>query len=215
MMSLIQFSDHFPTFSDWQNKSRMTNYAKQISRLHFLYPDATLSQLSGRQHLPNTKLPIHLVDTRGLRSNEKVIRKISLSILNKIRRGENPQNVLDDSEISDKNLLKHLGNNIKIKNNSIKVTKSDKIPREMLISENGKEIPIIVKNSKDASKIGRYHNAKRQFLESGDSSSLKKFEKIRIKDIDGKSHQFETSPKKIIEIEDRKEEPEFFDIYTN
>ena len=212
---MIRFSDLFLTFFDWQNNAKITNYAKRISRLHYFYPDASLSQLSGRQRLPNTKLPIHLVDPRGLRPNEKVLRKTSLSILNRIRRRENPQNIINDSQISEKNILKHLGNNIKIKNNSIKVTKIDKIPREMIISENGKEISIIVKNSKDASKIGQYHNAKRQFLESGNSSSLKKFKKIKIKDADGKIHQFETSPKKIIEIEDRKEEPEFFDIYSS
>ena len=210
-----RFSDQFHTFFDWQNNAKITNYAKRISRLHYFYPDASLSQLSGRQRLPNTKLPIHLVDPRGLRPNEKVLRRTSLSILNRIRRRENPQNIINDSQISEKNILKHLGNNIKIKNNSIKVTKIDKIPREMIISENGKEILIIVKNSKDASKIGQYHNAKRQFLESGNSSSLKKFKKIKIKDADGKIHQFETSPKKIIEIEDRKEEPEFFDIYSS
>jgi len=210
-----KFSDQFSTFFDWQNQSKMTNYAKRISRLHFLYPDATLSQLSGRQHLPKIKLPIHLVDPRGLKPRERVLRRTSLSILNRIRRGENPRNVINDSQISKKNILKHLGNNIKIKDHTIKVTKLDKIPREMIISENGKEIPIIVKNSKDASKIGQYHNAKRQFLESGDSSNLKKFKKIKIRDADGVSHQFETSSKKIIEIEDRKEEPEFFDIYAS
>ncbi len=210
-----RFSDQFPTFFDWQNKIRITSYAKQITRLHFLYPDSTLSQLSGRKRLPNIKLSIHLVDPRGLRPKEKAMRRISLSVLNRIRRGKNPRNVINDSQISEKNILKHLGNNIKIKNKTIRVTKTDKIPRQMMISENGKEILIIVKNSKDASKIGQYHNAKRQFLESGDSSGLKKFKKIKIKDIDGKLHQFETSPKKIIEIEDRKEEPEFFDIYAS
>ncbi len=210
-----RFSDLFSTFFDWQNKIRITSYAKKISRLHYFYPDATLSQLSGKQRLLKTKLPIHLVDPRGLRPNEKVLRKTSLSILNRIRRGENPRNVINDLQISKKNLLKHLGNNIKIKNNIIKVTKSDKIPRQMIISENGKEISITVKNSTDASKIGQYHNAKRQFLESGNLSSLKKFKKIKIKDVDGVLHKFETSPKKIIEIEDRKEEPEFFDIYTS
>jgi hypothetical protein len=193
----------------------MTNYARRISRLHYFYPDATLSQLSGKQRLPSTKLSIHVTDPRGLKSNEKILRRISLSVLNRIRRGENPRNVINNSQISEKNILKHLGNNIKIKNNTIKVTKSDKIPRQMIISENGKEISIIVKNSRDASKIGAYHNAKRQFLETGDSSGLKKFKKIKIKDIDGKTHQFEAVPKKIIQIEDRKEEPEFFDIYSS
>ena len=97
--------------------------------------------------------------------------------------------------------------------NSVKVSKSDKIPREIIIKEDGNEIPIIVKNSKHASIIGQYHNAVRHFLDTGDNSKLKKFKKTRIKDVDGKTHSLEINSDKIIEIEDRKEEPEIFEIY--
>ncbi len=47
------------------------------------------------------------------------------------------------------------------------------------------------------------------------SKKGKEFEKIKLKDTDGTIHKLEINPNKIIEIEDRKEEPEFFDIYTS
>ena len=85
----------------------------------------------------------------------------------------------------------------------------------MIISENGIDTSVIIRNSKSASIIGKYQNAKRHFLESGDDSKLKEFSKIKLKDIDGKIHRFETNPEKIIDIEDRKEEPESFEIYKS
>ena len=210
-----RFSDRFPTFSDWEKQAGNSNYAKRIRRLHFSYPNATLTQLSGKERLPSNKLPLNLVDPRGLRPKERSLRNLAVNVLSKIRRGEEPQNVIDDLDISEKELQKHLGNNFKIKDDIIKVTKSDKIPRELIINEDGETIPIIVKNSKDASIIGSYHNAVRFFLDTGNKSKLKKFKKIKIKDKDGTEHKLETNPNKIIEIEDRKEEPEAFEIYKS
>ncbi len=208
-----RFSDRFPTFFDWQHQAGNSHYAKQIIRLHYFYPNATLSQLSGRERLPSKKLSIDLVDPRGLKPKERVNRIDSLSVLNKIRRGEDPRTVLEDSGLSNSILKTHLKNNIKFLKNSIKVSKADKIPREMVIKEDGNEIPIITKNSKNASIIGKYHNAVRHFLDTGDNSNLKEFKKIRIKDVDGITNSLETNSDIIIEIEDRKEEPEIFEIY--
>lgn len=209
-----RFSDRFPTFFDWENQAGNSNYAKQIRRLHYFYPNATLSQSSGRERLPSKKLSIHLVDPRGLKPKERINRIDSLSVINKIRRGEDPFTVIDDSALTESTLKTYLKNNIQFLKNSVKVTKSDKIPREMIIKEDGNEIPIIIKNSKNASVIGRYHNAVRHFLDTEDASDLKEFEKIRIKDVDGTTHTLETNSDRIIEIEDRKEEPEAFEIYT-
>ena len=201
-----RFSDRFPTFFDWEKQAGSSNYAKRIRRSHYFYPNATLSQVSGRESLSTKKLPVDLVDPRGLKAKQRALRNDALSVLNRIRRGETPSDVIDEIGISKNDLLKHLGNNIKIKKNQIKVSKSDRIPREMIISEDGVEDSIIIKNSKDASIIGKYQNAKRYFFVTGDSSKLKKFENIKLKDIDGIIHKLETNPNKIIEIEDRKEE---------
>lgn len=210
-----RFSDQFPSFFDWKNNSKNTGYAKKISRLHYFHPDATLKQLTGKQRLSTKKLPIHLVDPRGLLPNERKIRNDSLHILGRIRRGEDPKKVISDYNLSPEKLEKYLGNNLKHTKNTVKASLSDKIPREMMISENGIETPVIIRNSKSASIIGKYQNAKRYFLESGDDSKLKEFSKIKFRDIDGKIHRFETDPEKIIDIEDRKEEPESFEIYKS
>lgn len=210
-----KFSDRFPTFFDWLEQASNSNYSKRITKLHFWYPDATLEQLSGRKKLPTNKLPFHLVDPRGLNAKEKSQRIDAISVLNRIRHGENPNSVIVDARISKKELQKHLGRSIKFQKNSIDVSKSDKIPRSMIISEDGNEISVIVRGSSQASKIGRYQNAKRNFLQTGDDSKLEEFSKVKLKDADGKIHKFETNPEKIIEIEDKKEEAESFEIYTD
>jgi len=91
--------------------------------------------------------------------------------------------------------------------------KFDKIPRSMLISENGKLRSITVSDSRHAKTIGRYHNAVKQYLNSGDVSKLKKFAKRKIRDSDGKLHSFETDPVLVQEINERIEEIEFFEVY--
>jgi hypothetical protein len=210
-----RFSDQFPSFFDWKNNSKDTSYSKRVSRLHYFYPNATLRQLAGREKLSSKRLPISLVDPRGLLPSERKIRNDSLHILGRIRRSEDPHKVISDYNLSPEKLEKYLGNNLKHTKNTVKASSSDKIPREMIISENGIETSVIIRNSKSASIIGKYQNAKRYFLESGDDSKLKEFSKIKLKDIDGKIHRFETNPEKIIDIEDRKEEPESFEIYKS
>lgn len=209
-----KFSDQFPTFFDWKKRARNSSYAQRITKLHYRNPNATLSQLSGKNKLAK-KTPLHLIDPRGLSAKERDQRNNALFVLNKIRRREDPLSVLSSTPITVKTLQKHLGDNITIKGDSIKVTKRDKIPREMIISSNGIEMPIIVTTSKDASKIARYQNAKRHYLQTGDDSELKKFAKIKIKDIEGKTHRLETNPNKIIAIEERREDFEQFEIYKS
>lgn len=209
-----RFSDHFPTFFDWKNQAGKSTYVKRIERLHYKYPNATLSQLSGRQRLPQTKLSLHLVDPRGLTPKELEIKNQALHVLSRIRRGQTLDD-LDSYDVIKNNLTKYLGNTIKIRGDYIKANKSDQIPRWMVIDEDGVESSIVVRNSKDASTIGKYFNAKRHFLETGDASELKKFSKIKIRDIDGNIHRLETNPNRIYDIEERKEAPEGFEIYQS
>lgn len=213
-MKMKKFSKSFPTFFDWQNQANNTAYAKRITRVHYKYPNGTLPQLTGKTRLPSSKLPVHLIDPRGLTPRELAIKNQALHVLNRIRRGQTLDE-LDSYDVIRNNLTKYLGNTIMTKDDSIKVKKHDQIPRLMVIDENGTEFPIVVTNSKDASNIGKYFNAKRYFLETGDASQLKKFSKIKIKDADGNIHRLETRAEKIYDIEDQKEEPEAFEIYQS
>lgn len=214
-MKMKKFSKSLPTFFDWKGHATNSDYAKRIERLHYKYPNATLDQLSGRAGLPRTVLPTHLIDPRGLRPNELLLRNKALRVRTLLKKNQDLISALESEDITRNDLIKNLGDAIRIKGDKIRIKKSDKISRLMTIDEEGKEDSIIVTNSKDASIIGRYYNAKRHFLETGDPSKLKEFSKIKIKDVDGNIHRLETRPNKIYEIEDRKEEPEFFEIYQS
>jgi len=91
----------------------------------------------------------------------------------------------------------------------------DIVSRSMLISENGKLRSVEVSDSRHAKTIGRYHNAVKFYLDTGDSSKLKKFSKRKIKDSDGKIHSFETRLKTVEEINESIEEIEFFEVYDS
>jgi len=105
-------------------------------------------------------------------------------------------------------------NGFKKVNGKLIVKRWDIVPRVMLINENGIEKSIEVKNSRTAGVIGRYHNAVKHFLNTGDKTKLNKFKNRKIKDSSGKLHRLETNPLKIISINQRIEENEFFEVYA-
>jgi len=84
----------------------------------------------------------------------------------------------------------------------------------MKINENGREVSIEINDSRTASLIGRYHNAVKQFLNTGNRKKLRKFKNKKIKDAQGKLHLLETNPKSLIQINERIEEPEFYQVYS-
>jgi len=84
----------------------------------------------------------------------------------------------------------------------------------MKINENGKETSIQINDSRMASLIGRYQNAVKQFLNTGDKKTLRKFSRKKIKDVDGNLHSLETNPDFLIDINERIEEPEFYELYA-
>jgi len=83
----------------------------------------------------------------------------------------------------------------------------------MIIYEKDRAVVVEIANSKIASIIGEYHNAVKQFLETGKSSLLRRFAKIRFKDIKGRTHSLETRPKVVYRIKEREPRPEYFEIY--
>jgi hypothetical protein len=94
-----------------------------------------------------------------------------------------------------------------------KAKKSDRIQRGMNIYERGRIRSIIVRNSKDASLIGKYYNDVKKALETRDGKILRKYRRASIRDSKGKKHRLEIRLEKIFDIEESKEEPEFYQIY--
>jgi len=88
----------------------------------------------------------------------------------------------------------------------------DRISRIMSIYENGKQEWIEIRDSRTASKIGKYNSAVNQFLRTGNEDILKQFIKP-FKDSKGNLHYFETDPDKLYGIAESQEEPEFYEIY--
>ncbi len=68
-----------------------------------------------------------------------------------------------------------------------------RLRRKMPMFTGGRQLAITV-NSKSASLVGRYMSAVRQFLHSNDPKYLAEFRSRTVKDVRGKTFQFETDP---------------------
>ena len=75
----------------------------------------------------------------------------------------------------------------------------DRISRIMSVYENGKQTWIDVRDSRIASKIGKYNSAVNEFLTTAEVKVLKPF-KRPFKDSQGKLHYFDIDPDKLYEI---------------
>jgi hypothetical protein len=83
-----------------------------------------------------------------------------------------------------RSVLKHAGAALKRRKQDYLVKPSDEIPRSMKIVSAGEEIVVVV-DSETATMIGKYHNARKKFLNEGDDAALVEFEGVTITDIDG------------------------------
>jgi hypothetical protein len=150
-----------------------------------------------------------------LTPKQKSQRVKSLSVLTQARRTKKlASTIAREHHISLITVIHHT-NGFKKVNNRWTAKKYDHTPRSMLISENGKLQSVQVSDSRHAKTIGRYHNAVKFYLDTGDYTKLKKFTKRKIKDSDGIIHSFETNPKLVQEINEKIEEIEFFEVYDS
>ena len=160
------------------------------------------------------KIPLYRKRWKNLSPKQKLLREKSLSVLSEARKSKQSLSKLAKRhEISTKTVLNNT-NAFKKRQRRWNAKRFDKVPRVMKINENGKEISIQINDSRTAALIGRYHNAIKKFLSTGDKKALRKFRRKKIKDIDGNLHSFETNPASIIEINERIEEPEFYELYA-
>ena len=148
-----------------------------------------------------------------LTPKQKSQRTKSLAVLTQARRTKKIPNVIAKENHISLNTVIHHTNGFKKVNNRWVAKKYDHTPRSMIISENGKMQSVEVSDSRHAKTIGRYHNAVKFYLDTGDSLKLKKFSKRKIKDSDGNIHTFETNPEIVLEINEKIEEIEFFEVY--
>ena len=160
-------------------------------------------------------IPLHKRPWRKLSPRQKLLREKSLTVISELRNSKTktlPQ-AANDNNITVKNVILHT-NGFKKVNGKPVVKRWDRIHRVMRINTNRKEKSVEIKDSRTASVVGRYHNAVKQFLNTGDKTKLKQFRNKKVKDSKGKLHKLETDPQRIIQINQRIEEPEFYEVYN-
>jgi hypothetical protein len=159
------------------------------------------------------KIPIYKRRWNKLTPRQKSLRVKSLAILNTMRNtNKTIHQATSENNISTDTVMKNT-NGLKKENGIFVAKRWDRIPRIMKINSDGKEKSIEIKDSRTASVVGRYHNAIKQFLNTGDKTRLQKFRNKKVKDAFGNIHRFETDTQKIIRINERIEEPEFYEVY--
>ena len=211
------FSRKFKNFKEWESKFQGSEpYRQRIERLHSKYPDASLSQLRGHsgKAKPVSELkpePIYKRSWSSITKRELNQRSKSLDVLRKVRHGESLKFTLKEMHTSAHTVQKNTHALMKVKGKWV-VKSQDHISRVMSIYEKGKQSWIEVRDSRTASKIGKYNSAIGQFLENANKDFLKPFKKP-FKDAHGKLHYFETDSDTIYGIIESQEEAEFWEIY--
>jgi len=214
----MKFSPKYDIFEDWLNNFKGSeSYKNRIIRLHSKYPSASLSQLRGHPKA-RERVISHLKEKTvykrswsELTRRELILREKSLDVLRKVKNGQSLSKASKELHIKPETVIKNTNAFRKSKGKWI-AKSEDRISRVMSIYENGQQKWIEIKDSRIASRIGKYNSAVNEFLRTGNEDILKQFIKP-FKDSKGNLHFFETYPDKLYEIAESLEEPEFYEIY--
>ena len=214
----MTFSPEYKNFEEWLSNFKGTDsYKNRVIRLHSKYPRASLSQLRGhpkaKERIVSVIKPeqIYKRSWDAITKRELNLREKSLAVLRKVRNVESLSRVSRELHTSPETVIKNTGAFRKVKGKWI-AKSQDHISRIMSIYENSKQSWIEVKDSRTASRIGKYNSAVKKFMETGNAEVLEPFKKP-FKDANGKLHYFEIDPDKLYEIAEQQEEPEFWEIY--
>jgi len=212
------FSIDYKTFEDWLNNFKGSeSYKNRIIRLHSKYPNASLSQLrghpKGKERLISKlkEKPVYKRSWSELTRKELILREKSLDVLRKVKNGQSLSKASKELHIKPETVIKHTNAFMKSKGKWI-ARFQDRISRVMSVYENGKQQWIEIRDSRTASRIGKYNSAVNEFLRTGNEDILKQFIKP-FKDSKRNLHYFETDADKLNEIAESLEEPEFYEIY--
>jgi len=209
----MEFSKKYPTFSKWLKRAdKNSAYTRRIAKLHKLEPDLTLNEISKSRI---SDFDLSRKRWSRLTPQEKTRRNLSLEVLRRIRHGDSLAVSCEEAGISEKEAIKYLRSYLYKKKGRWIPKKHDSIERAMQIYENGEIRAIVIRGSKNSAVIGEYYNAVKNYLVSGDPSFLKPFKRKIIIDAYGNKHKLETDPDKIRDIEESKEEAEFFEVYSD
>lgn len=162
-----------------------------------------------------SKTPLYKIPWAKLTPKQKMLRSRSLDVISALRNTKIKtfSETARDNNVSTATVLRHT-NAMKWVKRRLVVKKWDRVPRIMRVNTNGREKSIEISDSRTASVVGRYHNSVKSFLNTGDKTKLFKFRNKKVKDSKGKLHRLETDSQRIIQINERIEEPEFYEVYN-
>ena len=214
-----RFSKSFSTYSTWLKQANDTSYTKKMQRLHSLHPQASLPQLRGHAR-KGEKILSQLrraeprsIDWGLLRPREMASRERSFHAVRLMRkRGYSLTKASRIAGTTPDTVRRHTGA-VKKEGSRWAPKSYDTVSREMRINEDGKEVWVRIKDSRHASTIGKYQNAVKLYLNTGDERYLKPFKNKRIRDSDGIYHTLETDPHALHEIQERRPNEEIYTIY--
>ncbi len=170
-------------------------------------------RLGGHDLVNRKRIPIFKKSWSKLTPRQKLFRERSLEVLSESRKtSKTLSRIAKDFGMSIKTIINNTNAFKKINRKWIP-KKYDKISRVMKINENGTEISIEIDDSRRSSLVGKYHNSVKRFLETGNSNGLLRFRNRTIKDVNGKFHHLDINLENLIQIQERIEEPEFYEIY--
>jgi predicted transcriptional regulator len=161
-------------------------------------------------------VPTRVDDLEKLSPNRLAKYNDSLEVLKKMRtEGGSLAKNAKLVKISPNTVKRYVGSAFEKRGNRIVAKHNDDLLRKMRIYKNGKEAWIQVRGKENASKIGRYHSAVGRRVHLDELNALDSFKGETVTDFQGKKHSLENDYKKIQEIFKRREEPEYFTIYTS
>lgn len=169
----------------------------------------------------NKKTPRHTTPWNQLTPRQKRLRRVSLGILRTARKSDKSltrivreyNEISSDRRISARTVIANTDAFTK-RNGRWVAKEHDRIPRMMEIGENGKAASIEVVDLEEASKIGRYHRAVREYTVNRNPEALREFEGITVRDSDGNDHSFETDLESVEDIDEKARANDFPVVYT-
>lgn len=214
------FSKKYATFEEWQQNARDTAYKRKIERLHELHPTATLSQLN--RHPRTGQKPLGEVPKRipakmkwhALTPREKALRSKARKVFFEVKSGKSLEAASAEHHIKPETVRRHIDGFVK-ESGRWRVKRIVKNEMSMRIYSRGREQHILVPDVRQASIIGRYNNAVKNFLRTHNESFLSPFEGMAIKDSRGVAHRLETDLKALYMLWERKPEEQQRPIYDD
>ena len=153
---------------------------------------------------------------KSLTKKQQSSRVKSLSILKEVRHSQGLRSlshIARDKHVSLKTVRRHLGKTIYKSKGKWFAKPKDRIERALNIFEKGKQVTVYVKDSKTASKIGRYASQVSKSLAKGKKRLHIPKTQLKFTDSSGKVHYLDSSLSDIKAIEESRPKKSYYELY--